>query len=141
MSFNWADYKTLAENLHNNPDTAIDEASHRSAISRAYYAAFHVTKQKMVDKYKYYPGLSGDTHKELLEFLRKRKATNSNFEEVWNNLKSLKSQRISADYDAVYDFEGQNVERSSSFAIEYCKKIFEAVSKLRQRSRKGSSST
>jgi uncharacterized protein (UPF0332 family) len=36
-SFNWTDYLTLATNLSANPD----EASQRSAISRAYYSAFH----------------------------------------------------------------------------------------------------
>lgn len=36
-SFNWADYLTLATTLSSNSD----EASQRSAISRAYYSAFH----------------------------------------------------------------------------------------------------
>jgi uncharacterized protein (UPF0332 family) len=36
-SFNWGDYLTLAISLSANPD----EASQRSAISRAYYSAFH----------------------------------------------------------------------------------------------------
>jgi uncharacterized protein (UPF0332 family) len=36
-SFNWADYLTLATTLSANAD----EASRRSAISRAYYSAFH----------------------------------------------------------------------------------------------------
>lgn len=35
--FNWADYLTLATTLSANAD----EASQRSAISRAYYSAFH----------------------------------------------------------------------------------------------------
>jgi uncharacterized protein (UPF0332 family) len=38
MTFNWQDYLRLAKELANRAD---DEASQRSAISRAYYAAFH----------------------------------------------------------------------------------------------------
>ncbi len=37
MAFDWADYLTLAKELA----TRDDEAAQRSAMSRAYYAAFH----------------------------------------------------------------------------------------------------
>jgi hypothetical protein len=41
MSFNWSDFLTLADALPRNPSSAgPEEASLRSAISRAYYAAF-----------------------------------------------------------------------------------------------------
>lgn len=41
MSFNWADFLTLADALVHNPSLpGPEEASLRSAISRAYYAAF-----------------------------------------------------------------------------------------------------
>lgn len=35
--FDWSDYLTLAQQLANNTD----EASHRTAISRAYYCVYH----------------------------------------------------------------------------------------------------
>jgi len=140
MSFNWANYKTLAEHLHNNPDPAIDEAYYRSAISRTYYAAFHITKQKMVDKYGYHDP-TANAHKELLDFLGEKKDNNSHFEQAWNLLRNLGNQRKSADYDDVYDYQGQDLARSSAIAIEYCKKVLEAVSILRRGRRRGLSTS
>lgn len=41
MSFEWADYLTLAEALSRNPGVpGPEEAALRTAISRAYYAAY-----------------------------------------------------------------------------------------------------
>lgn len=46
MSFNWSDYHRLAENLLNNPHPPdLEEAICRSAISRAYYAAFWAARE------------------------------------------------------------------------------------------------
>ena len=45
MSFNWTDFLTLADALVRAPNSpGPEEASLRSAISRAYYAAFHVAR-------------------------------------------------------------------------------------------------
>lgn len=140
MSFNWEDYKLLAEHLHNNPDSAIHEAYHRSAISRAYYAAFHITKKKMVDKYGF-SYLTVNAHRRLSDFLKEKKKDNADIGEARKYLNRLKDQRMSADYDDKYDFEGQDVERSSFIAIEYCKKVFEAISKLKKGRIRGSSAT
>lgn len=40
--FDWADYLVLAERL---AEQATDEATQRTAISRAYYAAYHVAAE------------------------------------------------------------------------------------------------
>lgn len=41
MSFDWRDFLNLAKELSNYPETsALREAAARSAVSRAYYAAF-----------------------------------------------------------------------------------------------------
>jgi uncharacterized protein (UPF0332 family) len=44
MAFGWEDYLSLAEDLIDDVD---DEAALRSAVSRAYYAALHLTKDSL----------------------------------------------------------------------------------------------
>jgi uncharacterized protein (UPF0332 family) len=43
MSFNWGLYLQLAQQLAGSPD----EVAHRTAISRAYYAAFHAVSEHL----------------------------------------------------------------------------------------------
>ena len=89
----------------------------------------------MIRKYSYSPKTS-NAHRDLSDFLNSKKENNSDIKTALKYLNRLKVRRVSADYNDIYDFEGQNVERSSGFAIEYCKKVFEAISKLRQRKKK-----
>jgi uncharacterized protein (UPF0332 family) len=44
LAFNWSDYLTLANQLSSNPD----QASQRSAISRAYYCIYHKALERAV---------------------------------------------------------------------------------------------
>jgi uncharacterized protein (UPF0332 family) len=48
MSFNWSRYLSLAQQLYSNSNG--DEAFLRSAISRAYYAAFVTARNHLRDK-------------------------------------------------------------------------------------------
>ncbi len=130
MSFNWDDYKKLAEHLYNDPDSAIPEAYYRSAISRAYYAAFHITKKKMIDHYGFISRTS-NAHSRLLDFLREKKIDNPIIGEAWINLKRLRVRRESADYDDEYSYEYHDLARSSGFALSYCERVLEAISRLR----------
>jgi hypothetical protein len=52
---NWRDFLALAARLAR--DTT--EADWRTAVSRAYYTAFHVTRQLLVDLNFTIPGLTG----------------------------------------------------------------------------------
>ncbi len=50
MSFHWSEYLTLAQELTSTASTsAIQEADLRSAISRAYYAAFGQARAHLVE--------------------------------------------------------------------------------------------
>ncbi|NQU04588.1 MAG: HEPN domain-containing protein [Calditrichaeota bacterium] len=130
MSFDWEEYKTLAEHLHNNPDEEIEDAYYRTAISRAYYAAFHITLHKMMKKYRF-TSLTSNAHVRLLNFLKEKKSDNPVIGKAWKNLKRLKDQRQSADYDDEYDFEYQDLPRSSYIAIAHCENVFNAISELK----------
>lgn len=48
MTFDWLDYLTLAQNLAGQTVIVSEQAKLRSAISRAYYAAFHQAKQVLI---------------------------------------------------------------------------------------------
>ncbi len=51
MSFDWSEYLTLAQELTANSATSpVHEANLRSAISRAYYAAFHKAQDHLINK-------------------------------------------------------------------------------------------
>ncbi|MGQ9626069.1 MAG: hypothetical protein ACUVV0_04085 [Anaerolineae bacterium] len=64
MSFNWADFLTLAEALLRDPNSpGPEEASLRSAISRAYYAAFRVTRNFGRDRGEFIPTGTGQDHR------------------------------------------------------------------------------
>jgi uncharacterized protein (UPF0332 family) len=130
MSFNWENYKTIAEHLHDHPYPSIEEACYRTTISRAYYAAFHVTQQKMIKRYRF-NNLTVNAHTQLLEFLKEKKKDNPIIKDAWKNLKRLRDQREDADYDGELNFTGQEGNRSAIIAIEYCNKIIDAISQLR----------
>lgn len=51
MSFNWGDYLSLANALLTKPNTpGPEEAAYRSAVSRAYYAAFCIARNYARDE-------------------------------------------------------------------------------------------
>ena len=91
MTFAWADYLRLAEELAQRPG---DEAAHRSAVSRAYYAAFgracaHLTQQNI-------PVSQGDgSHKRVWESFNRLGRTYSG---VQHNGDRLLRRRVVADY-------------------------------------------
>jgi uncharacterized protein (UPF0332 family) len=93
MSFDWAEYLRLAEELAQRPD---DEAAHRSAISRAYYAAFgractHLMQQSL-------PVSPGEgSHKRIWESFSRLGRT---YGGVQHNGNRLLRRRVIADYQA-----------------------------------------
>lgn len=50
MNFDWLDYLALPQNLAGQTIVVSEQAKFRSAISRAYYAAFHQATQVLVEK-------------------------------------------------------------------------------------------
>ncbi|MHA1278053.1 MAG: hypothetical protein ACTSQ8_12760 [Candidatus Helarchaeota archaeon] len=96
MSFDWKNFVRLAEDLMNHPD----EASLRSAISRAYYGAFCISRNKM--GFKSYRG--SDVHKEVIKHYQHSRDSREKF--VGNTLDKLRRDRNDADYneDKTIDF-------------------------------------
>lgn len=102
MSFSWEDLLSLAEELAEAPSgDGLREAKHRSAISRAYYAAYHRALNYYRVKHRGLPpraSRGGGWHEALCEALRD--SADAVEQEVGDLLTDLKGNRHDADYKA-----------------------------------------
>lgn len=115
MSFDWSEYLTLAQELTSAAATSpIQEAHLRTAISRAYYAAFWKARSFLLDKDGYQTPKGINAHWDVLNKfegssdMRRRK--------VGTLLRSLKGLRNIADYEAT--FLGNQPGRTQGVLIE-----------------------
>lgn len=92
MLFDWADYRVFAKSLSQNAD----EASRRSAISRAYYSAYHLAAGHLSEHFNFQ--ISKDKSHDAV--WRAFSAKGRSYGEVWNKGDKLKKLRVDADYDA-----------------------------------------
>ena len=98
MSFDWSEYLKLARQLAVLDGSALDqEARLRSAISRAYYAAFCRSRNYLRDTQKRSVPGGAKAHAYVREqFLNSSVETRK---EVGENLERLREARNKADYD------------------------------------------
>lgn len=123
MTFNWEDYQTIAKELvklsKKNTQT---EAYLRSAISRAYYAAFCKARNRLltIDR------LIIDDDENIHQFVTEEYLTSADQERksIGNYLKKLRKDRNKADYKD--DFV--NLETDAKAAI---KKADQIMAKLK----------
>ena len=97
MAFDWKEYIKFAEDLYANKS---DEASFRSAISRAYYGAFGAIRPYCVEQFK----ISSKSNPEIHKIVINRLKTSSNKLEfsTGNILSGLRDDRNNADYDSSF---------------------------------------
>lgn len=90
MSFNWDDFLVQAVELIKKQD----EAGYRSAISRAYYSAFHKAFWIAFMHCGFSPKNNGDDHAKVCDILSR----NSDLMQLGKKLGKLKTNRWKADY-------------------------------------------
>lgn len=120
MSFDWKEYLDLARNLK----AEATDAAYRSAISRAYYSAFHAGKDfcrgriQLTDR--------GEDHSIVREFLSSEFGSSGDGElrDISTSFSGLQRDRMSADYDK--DFRGR-LDSSASLAVERAQKVRERI--------------
>jgi uncharacterized protein (UPF0332 family) len=96
MSFNWSDYLDLARRLYREGTIhSVKEAELRSAISRAYYAAFCNARNYLIAKGHKLSG-GPEAHAEVQD--RFITSSDRRRKEIGENLKRLRSLRNRADY-------------------------------------------
>ena len=113
--FRWQGYLLVAETLllmaRTSPDS---EALLRSAISRAYYAAFNLTRESAADKDGVKFTFGGDVHSKLILYYRTSPGTKRR--EIGRKLRTMRTRRNIADYDSTYPNLWQEARRTISDA-------------------------
>ena len=124
MSFDWFSYLTLAEYMRDKVDEFPNqEATYRSVISRAYYAAFCMTRNyvREVDNTEFH----GDDHKVLQNYLKHH--PHKTRKKLGSQLQDLHQHRIKADYhDNLDELAGNKASR----AVILAKRIVETIAQL-----------
>ena len=99
MSFEWSQYLRLADWLAVNPSSGgNDEASQRSAISRAYYAAYCSARNQLESSGERRRSGGHDDHRELSTYLQRSYKTTPRAK-AGLRLGRLYRARCQADYD------------------------------------------
>lgn len=128
MSFDWREYKNLAQWLHDNaavPNCSA-EACYRTAISRAYYAAFQCAMDFAVEKENFPESGSGDDHGRLLAHFKKKGGARGR---IYLSLDRLRDNRLQADYEG--ELTTGDPRKTSELSMSEAKKLFDTLDKLR----------
>lgn len=121
MAFDWADFLSVSRHLRSG---TVDEAAYRSAISRAYYAAYGTARSKLTAEGEY-PPEKGDAHVAVWRSFRD-KADRVRFR-IGEEGNRLRNSRRSADYDETYTASSGDVD----LAIQRASTILSLIGGLR----------
>jgi uncharacterized protein (UPF0332 family) len=125
MSFEWADYLDLARELAGQPTAhSILEAKLRSAISRAYYAAFCKARNHLRDKQGFFIPPTGEAHK--IVWRRFRNSPDKSRKRIGENLRRLLHDRRQADYEDVVN----NLPTLTHKALARANQVISSLGKL-----------
>jgi uncharacterized protein (UPF0332 family) len=112
MSFDWADFLTLADALVSDPNSpGPEEASLRTAISRAYYAVFRVALNFVRDRGEFTPTQTGQDHWLVRDHFRS--SSQRIRRKIGLDLGRLYDNRRNADYDDVLSGRPDSLAQSS----------------------------
>jgi uncharacterized protein (UPF0332 family) len=122
MPFDWREFIKFSEELYN---TKSDEASLRSAISRAYYGAFGSIRPYCIERFKISSKNNHEIHRIVIEKLKS--SSNSLEFSTGNFLSGLREDRNNADYDNRSSISKPLVNK----AINNCKNVIANLELLR----------
>jgi uncharacterized protein (UPF0332 family) len=125
MSFDWSDYLALARELYRQGIVhSSKEAELRSAISRAYYAAFGKARNYLRDRENRSLSEGADVHAEIqIIFMR---SNDRRRKEIGENLNRLRTYRNRADYRD--SFPG--LSKTTIAALEFADDVITDLDKL-----------
>ena len=131
MAFTWKDFLTFAENIKAAPNVpGPEEAALRSAVSRAYYAAFRAALE-FGKQNGFTATRSGEDHNKIREHFRKSKTNHDKNLDISTQLNRLHDLRRQADYENTLK---QKPENMVYYAINMAKKVFERIEELSNQS-------
>ncbi len=109
MAFDWKEYIKFSEELYNSKT---DEASLRSAISRAYYGAFGTIRPYCISRFNISSKSNPEIHRTIIE---KLKTSGNKLEySTGNILSSLRDDRNNADYSSQFNITKSYVNKAIS---------------------------
>ena len=128
MPFDWSAYRVVAETLKGNTD----EASQRSAISRAYYCAYHQALSHLAEHHKFQLSEDRPAHDQVW---REFSSKGLSYREVWNKGDKLKKLRVDADYrsNAVISAD------TTAISLKLADRIVECLQQIHQKILSGQS--
>lgn len=113
--FDWSSFLQVARELVSRPPDQFSEGAKRSAVSRAYYAAFCSLRNYTVQKLGFStPKQSFRVHQDLQRHLQKL----SGWEDIADKLKELRMYRNQCDYEDKIDNIEKIVESSLRLASD-----------------------
>ena len=126
MSFDWGQYLTLAEELSRRSTTPANlEARQRTAISRAYYAAF-VSARNYLRDYKKLPiPQTAEAHRDVAQHFRHNAETSN--QTIADNLRRLRLYRNQADYTDKFP----GLTATTEIVLELSKEVISILESLR----------
>ena len=125
--FNWEDYLQLAEELFEQNT----EASLRSAISRAYYAAYHMAKLWLEQED---PFMAKDiqnsaiSHEGLWNRIKRIKDFSGSYRKIGDKGLSIKGYRHIADYKA--EFTDEYLREKAATSIQIARDIIDFLKRM-----------
>jgi uncharacterized protein (UPF0332 family) len=130
MAFNWEEFLAVSEILTNLDQIPYLEGRQRSAISRAYYAAYCMARDYVIAKNAHQHQLTGlSAHKVVHEFFLHRSDKIS--KSIGNDLDTMFSLRKLADYEG----EMNQLESRVKFCIQRARLVIRQIKTLEQHDR------
>ncbi len=118
MSFDWIHFISLAQILYRDAHRLGDrEACLRSVISRAYYGAFGLAREKAVREGGVRLSHTSEDHGKIIRFFRK--STDRDYQKIGLALDRLRQQRNKADYEGQFP----DLEQQTKLALKRVLKI------------------
>ncbi|WP_449416562.1 HEPN domain-containing protein [Phormidium nigroviride] len=125
MTFNWSQYLTLAKELiGQSPSPASEEAKRRSAISRAYYAAFISARNYLQEREGYSIPKTVDAHKYVREQFKQ--SADPVRQDIGRKLEMLRKDRNQSDYKNTVS----ELLRKSKIAVKRSQQVISKLSNL-----------
>lgn len=119
--FDWEDFFRLAQELAGRDSCEpLNEAAKRTAVSRAYYAAFCAARDHAVQQLNYQSQQTGRDHSELQKHLR---GLGGQWKAVADNLENLRKIRNQCDYDQ----QVSNLDTIASWSLKLASKVLNAL--------------
>lgn len=126
--FAWTEYLSLARQLVTDPRANAVEASLRSGISRAYYAAFHAAKDFLAEHNGFVPA-GPDVHAKVWRRYLSGPGTGRHRKAIARNGKRLREERGKADYDN--PFPDPDLKKAAQGAVLLAGEIIRQVAAMR----------